>query len=143
MEPPVTGQFLCVPALLPDTNVAAEIESLYQSRTTNVDDPVLKGLQPGMIEAIYGPETDSPLWDPYNHTQGHRDVAKAFFQVGGLDPLRDEAILYDQKLRQDGVLTRFKLYSGYGHMFWTNYPELPTSTQFVRDTLDGVRWLLE
>jgi hypothetical protein len=28
-------------------------------------------------------------------------------------------------------------------MFWTNYPELEESKKFVRDTLKGVRWLLE
>lgn len=143
LEPSISGQFLCVPALLPDTNVPPHLAHLYESRTKNVKDPVLKGLQPGMIEAIYGPETRSPLWDPYSHPEGHRGVAKAFFQVGGLDPLRDEAVLYDRVLRESGVLTRFELYNGYGHMFWTNYPEIQASTKFVEDTLAGVKWLLE
>ncbi|KAH9869547.1 hypothetical protein IAQ61_006754 [Plenodomus lingam] len=143
LEPPITGQYLCVPAILPDTNVPAEVAHLYQSRSTSTNDPVLKGLPPGAIEAVYGPEQFSPLWDPYNHPQGHKNVAKAFFQVGGLDPLRDEAVLYDRKLRESGVLTRFALYDGYGHMFWTNYPELEQSKRFVEDTLMGVRWLLE
>lgn len=92
---------------------------------------------------IYAPDPKSPLWDPFNHEYGHNDVAKAYFQVGGLDPLRDEAVLYDRKLREAGVLTRFDLYSGYDHMFWTNYPELDRSTEFVQDTLRGMRWLLE
>ena len=70
-------------------------------------------------------------------------VARAYFQVGGLDPLRDEAVLYERKLRGAGVLTRFDLYGGYGHMFWTNYPEVERSGEFVGDTLRGVRWLLE
>ncbi|KAH7081252.1 Alpha/Beta hydrolase protein [Paraphoma chrysanthemicola] len=118
LEPPITGQYLCVPALLPDTNVPSHLARLYESRTKNVDDPVLKGLQPGVIEEIYGPDTKSPLWDPFNHADGHKGVAKAFFQVGGLDPLRDEAVLYDRVLREAGVLTRFELYAGYGHMFW-------------------------
>jgi acetyl esterase/lipase len=118
LEPPVTGQYLCVPALLPDTNVPPHLAHLYQSREQSVDDPVLKGLRPGAIEAIYAPDPKSPLWDPFNHTAGHKSVAKAFFQVGGLDPLRDEAVLYDRVLREAGVLTRFELYSGFGHMFW-------------------------
>ncbi|KAJ4992904.1 lipase 2 [Stagonosporopsis vannaccii] len=144
LDTPITGQYLCVPALLPDTNVPPNVAHLYESRLKNIYDPVLKGgLQPGGVEAIYVPETKSPLWDPYGHPSGHRGVAKAFFQVGGLDPLRDEAVLYDRKLREAGVLTRFELYSGYGHMFWTNYPELEESTKFVQDTLRGVRWLLE
>jgi acetyl esterase/lipase len=118
LDPPVTGQYLCVPALLPDTNVPAHLAHLYQSRKQNVHDPVLKGLRPGSIEEIYAPDPKSSLWDPLNHTAGHEGVAKAFFQVGGLDPLRDEAVLYDRVLREAGVLTRFELYSGFGHMFW-------------------------
>lgn len=144
LQPPITGQYLCVPALLPDTNVPPHLTHLYESRTSNIHDPVLKGgLQPGVIEPIYAPDPKSPLWDPFNHPDGHKGVAKAFFQVGGLDPLRDEAVLYDRKLREAGVLTRFELYAGYGHMFWTNYPEMEESGRFVEDTLRGVRWLLE
>jgi len=96
-----------------------------------------------MIEAIYAPDPKSQLWDPFNHPDGHKGASKAFFQVGGLDPLRDEAVLYDRVLREAGVLTRFDMYAGYGHMFWTNYPELEESTKFVGDTMRGVRWLLE
>jgi len=144
LDPPITGQYLCVPALLPDTNVPPEVAHLYESRLKNIYDPVLKGgLEPGGVEPIYQPETTSPLWDPYSHPDGHKGVAKAFFQVGGLDPLRDEAVLYDRKLREAGVLTRVELYGGYGHMFWTNYPELDESTRFVQDTLKGMRWLLQ
>ncbi|KAJ4290279.1 hypothetical protein N0V90_010494 [Kalmusia sp. IMI 367209] len=144
LSPPITGQYLCVPALLPDTNVPPQFAHLYRSRFESLSDPVLKGLDnPGGVEFFYEPETKSPLWDPYGHPEGHKGVAKAFFQVGGLDPLRDEAVLYDRVLRESGVFTRFELYSGYGHMFWTNYPELEMSTKFVEDTLKGVKWLLE
>jgi acetyl esterase/lipase len=144
LDPPITGQYLSVPALLPDTNVPPHLAHLYESRTKNLDDPVLKGgVQPGTIEPVYGPDTHSPLWDPFNHPAGHKGVGKAFFQVGGLDPLRDEAVLYDRVLRESGVLTRFELYDGYGHMFWTNYPKMDESARFVNDTLKGMRWLLE
>ncbi|KAF2438510.1 alpha/beta-hydrolase [Karstenula rhodostoma CBS 690.94] len=142
LSPPITGQYLCVPALLPEYNVPEHLAPLYRSRNDSRSDPVLKDLQPGMIEAIYKPEEKSPLWDPFNHPDGHKGVARAYFQVGGLDPLRDEAVLYDRKLREAGVLTRFDLYAGYGHMFWTNYPEMKRSKEFVEDTLRGVRWLL-
>ena len=51
--------------------------------------------------------------------------------------------MYDRKLREAGVLTRFELYPGYGHVFWANYPELEESRRFVKDTLKGMKWLLE
>ena len=132
------GNITAVLALLSrDNKLSPPITGQYH-------DPVLKGgLQPGGVEAIYKPETKSPLWSPYSHPNGHAGVARAFFQVGGIDPLRDEAVLYDRKLREAGVLTRFELYPGYGHVFWANYPELEESRRFVKDTLKGMKWLLE
>jgi acetyl esterase/lipase len=141
--PPITGQYLCVPALLPHNAVPPRFAPLYNSRTESLSDPVIGKLDPELINQIYAPDPESPLWDPFNHRDGHRGVAKAFFQVAGLDPLRDEAVLYDRVLREVGVLTRFELYGGYGHMFWTNWPEMESSERFVRDTLKGVSWLLE
>jgi acetyl esterase/lipase len=143
LQPPITGQYLSVPALLPSTDVPEYLRHLYTSRTDNVDDPVLGKLDEPSLLTIYQPEQRNPLWDPFNHPRGHRGVAKAFFQVGGLDPLRDEAVLYYWRLRESKVQTRFDLYKGYGHMFWTNWPELEESRKFVADTLTGVKWLLE
>lgn len=143
LDPPVTGQYLCVPVVLPETDVPPHLAHLWQSRTEAHQDPVLKDLPAGLIDQIYAPERGSPLWDPFNNPNGHKGAPRAFFQVGGIDPLRDEAVMYDRVLREAGVLTRFELYSGFGHMFWTNYPELEESSEFVRDTLQGMKWLLE
>ncbi|ORY18218.1 Alpha/Beta hydrolase protein [Clohesyomyces aquaticus] len=149
LQPPITGQYLCVPALLPSNKVPAKYAHLYQSQLSPSFDPVLgdpingKLLDMAPIAQIYQPDPESSLWDPFNHAKGHRGVAKAFFQVAGLDPLRDEAVLYDRVLREQGVLTRFELYDGLGHMFWTNWPEMEVSTRFVEDTVKGFRWLLE
>ncbi|KAH7113286.1 Alpha/Beta hydrolase protein [Dendryphion nanum] len=147
-QPPITGQYLCVPALLPPENVPQKYTHLYESRTQSLSDPILKDTvanqDSGMnaIIALYNPDPKSPLWDPFNHSDGHGGLARAFFQVAGLDPLRDEAVLYDGVLREGGVLTRFELYKGLGHMFWTNWPEMEASTGFMRDTVRGMRWLL-
>lgn len=132
-----------MPAVLPAENVPTRYQHLYKSRSENVSDPVLGKLEGSGIMEIYKPDGNSPLWDPFNHPGGHKGAAKAYFQVAGLDPLRDEAVLYDRILREAGVLTRFELYAGFGHMFWTNYPEMETSKKFVQDTLIGVKWLLE
>ena len=143
LQPLITGQILSVPALLPSSSVPANLAPLYQSRTTSTSDPVLGSLKESCLLETYKLDPESPLWDPFSYSGGYAGVAKAFFQVGGLDPLRDEAVLYDRKLRDAGVLTRFELYAGYGHMFWTNWPELEESKKFIRDLVAGVRWLLE
>ncbi|KAI5359927.1 putative alpha/beta hydrolase-3 [Septoria linicola] len=71
-----------------------------------------------------------------------KDLPTCYLQVAGLDPLRDEALIYEQALKENGVKTRLEVYDGYGHMFWTNWPELDRSKEFVQHTLAGFRWLL-
>lgn len=61
-----------------------------------------------------------------------------------MDPLRDEGLMYERMLREEyGIPTRADVYPGFGHYFWTNFPELEMSKKFVEDTLGGVRWLIE
>ncbi|KAF2201168.1 hypothetical protein GQ43DRAFT_440856 [Delitschia confertaspora ATCC 74209] len=146
LNPPITGQYLCVPALLPKDNVPERFREEYESREANRSDPVLKELNEDLISVILAPDPKSPLWDPFNHalrqTDNSTKLPRAYFQVCGMDPLRDEGILYERVLRESGVETRLDLYEGYGHMFWTNYPELERSRKFGLDTVEGVRWLL-
>ena len=60
-----------------------------------------------------------------------------------MDPLRDHALIYERVLREeDGIDTKLDLYIGFGHTFWTNWPEMEMSRRFVNDTLEGMRWLL-
>lgn len=68
----------------------------------------------------------------------------AYMQIAGLDPLRDHGLIYDRILREEYcVPTKVDLYSGFGHMFWTNWPDMKESHDFVDDTVRGMRWLLE
>jgi acetyl esterase/lipase len=59
-----------------------------------------------------------------------------------MDPLRDEGLIYEQVLHDNEVQTKVDLYPGFGHMFWTNFPRMTKSTEFVNDTLKGVTWLV-
>ncbi|KAH6724390.1 alpha/beta hydrolase fold-3 domain-containing protein [Leptodontidium sp. 2 PMI_412] len=92
-------------------------------------------------------DMSSSLFVPflYGKTErGHKDLPPAYFQVCGLDPLRDEALIYERVLREEsGVKTKLDVYKGLGHYFWTNFPELEMSRTFVEDTVKGMRWLLE
>jgi hypothetical protein len=60
-----------------------------------------------------------------------------------MDPLRDESLIYDRALREEwGVDTQLVVYSGYGHMHWTNYPQTCAAKLYWQDMVDGMRWLL-
>ncbi|ORY69834.1 alpha/beta hydrolase fold-3 domain-containing protein [Pseudomassariella vexata] len=155
LSPPLTGQYLCVPVitcfmapdLLPEKYRAEYLS--HPAVTPNLD-PVIrigKSVRNDMNLTLKA-DLDSPLMAPFlfgeRTEQGHKGVPPAYFQVCGLDPLRDEALIYERVLREEnGIETRLDLYPGLGHYFWTNWPELESSRRFVEDTVRGMRWLLE
>lgn len=58
-------------------------------------------LHPGQLGGNPADPEVSPLLYP-----SHRGLPPALIQICGLDPLRDEALLYDRILRDDGVKTK-------------------------------------
>ena len=120
LNPPITGQYLCCAALLAAEAVPEKWKPSYLSRTHSVSDPVLK-MDPknNLREALkYDPHSTlfSPLLRP-----DLRGLPPAYFQIGGLDPLRDEGEIYERFLDEAGVPTSLDVYEGVGHMFWTNW----------------------
>ena len=122
LHPPLTGQYLCVPAILSPEVVPAKWSAEYKSRTESKSDPVLKldGSRDTVAEFLKQ-DIKSPLFNPLLH-ESLKGLAPAYFQLGGLDPLRDEGLLYERVLREEnGVPTRLEVYDGYGHCFWPNW----------------------
>ncbi|KAK4496565.1 hypothetical protein PRZ48_012545 [Zasmidium cellare] len=143
LNPPLTGQYLCVPSLLWQDVVPEEYKEDYQSRyNSGLNDPILGDLvKVTMPPNIAGEGNSTPLFSPLIHPN-MKNLPPCFLQVGGLDPLRDEAIIWDRVFKENGGKSNLKVYDGYGHMFWTNWPLMEQSTKFVQDTLEGFKWLL-
>ncbi|RYP29981.1 hypothetical protein DL767_006464 [Monosporascus sp. MG133] len=158
---------------LPPSHIPAQYRSEYLSHplVTPGHDPILKVAQ-GPLSPLIAPaarlilsllplrllarvfsmvgmdgDVSSPLFVPFHYgktERGHKDLPPAYFQVCGLDPLRDEGLIYERVLREEaGVKTKIDVYKGLGHYFWTNFPEMEISKTFVEDTVKGMRWLLE
>ncbi|VUC29373.1 unnamed protein product [Clonostachys rosea] len=155
LSPPITGQWLSAAYLVPFNQVPEKYQRQYISPSENTNDPVLNGLSEqgelGLVVGVFGADIHSPLFSPmatayYPPAIKGPDagfLAKAFIQVGGLDPLRDHNLIYEKILRQEhGVKTRVELYPGYGHMFWTNWPEMSASKKYSEDMIAGFQWLL-
>ncbi|KAF2432628.1 alpha/beta-hydrolase [Tothia fuscella] len=128
LNPPLTGQYLCVPAVLPPISVPAKYKQEYISWGENIHDPILKigkdEIPYSSIEYTLKMDILSPLFNPAANPHGLENLPPAYFQDARVE-------------------TKLDLYPGYGHMFWTNYPGIQKSREFVNDTLEGVRWLMK
>ncbi|KAK5938301.1 hypothetical protein PMZ80_009271 [Knufia obscura] len=153
IEPPITGQYLSVPLIFPLELVPEKYRDELLSPYENLQDPILKDVGAERLKDLerqLGVDPSSNLFTPLGFPSYPPDaarskypLARAYMQVAGLDPLRDHALVYDRILRVEyGVRSKVDLYSGFGHMFWTNWPELRESHDFVEDTVRGTGWLL-
>jgi acetyl esterase/lipase len=148
LSPKITGTFLLAPMILPPgTKVALpdQFKDIYLSRTQEAckDDPVLSpALEKIFNDSAKGDE-QSPMFVPYIWPTGHQGLPKTYFQVCGMDILRDEDFIYEQVLAENGVETKFDLYPGMPHIFWGTFPTLTQSRKAASDFIDGIKWLLD
>ena len=91
----------------------------------------------------YKPDINSKLFNVLGTDDGYKGLPPTFFQICGLDPLRDEAMIYERKLREEnGVTTKSQIYPGVPHGYWAMFPEWEKSKKFVNDTVKGIEWIL-
>ncbi|KAJ9610806.1 hypothetical protein H2200_005583 [Cladophialophora chaetospira] len=141
--PPITGLYLSIPSLLAPEAVPDRYKESYRSRDENKDAPVLNERALKLFRNLYQDDPRSPLMSPFVFETGHENLPPTYFQVGGMDPLRDEALIYERVLREEhGIATRVDLYPGLPHGFWSWWPNAEFSKKHARDSIEGLRWLL-
>ncbi|RBR26997.1 uncharacterized protein FIESC28_00265 [Fusarium coffeatum] len=149
LTPAITGVFLLAPMILPPEakeSLSEKYRDMYISRTQRecMNDPILTpGLDKIFRESAAG-DTSSPFFVPFIWPTGHHDLPKTYFQVCGMDILRDEDLIYEQVLREDnGIETRVDIYPGMPHIFWGSFSHLAQGKKAAIDLIEGIRWLLE
>ncbi|OPB43534.1 Arylacetamide deacetylase [Trichoderma guizhouense] len=149
LNPPLTGQFLACGVYIDPGRVPDRYKKLYLSMEQNKFAPILDTEALNQYMSAYKGGKPSP---PYSISQQshsdavasrHKFLPPVYFQVAGLDPARDDSLIYERILREEcGVPTRIDVYRGLPHGFWTMYPDLEASRRRMRDAVDGVGWLL-
>lgn len=145
ISPPLTGQFLSLPSCLPPETVPGKFKQFYHSWEQAKISPKLFGYDlTVMFRKAHAADIRSPLFAAFNDPHGHAGLPPAYIQVCGLDPVRDEGLVYEKVLREEyGILTKLDVYSGLPHAFWQVYPAFGKAKQAYENMLEGFAWLLK
>ncbi|KAF8167082.1 Alpha/Beta hydrolase protein [Mycena galopus ATCC 62051] len=137
----ITGHVLQIPALVHPAAYPSEYADQLLSFKQNAAAPLLtSAAMTKLYECLNGPPADpevSPL------LADHTGLPPAYIQVCGLDPLRDEGLLYERVLREQGIRTKLDIYPGVPHGFSFIFLEMTASKQWHADLLVGLQWVLE
>ncbi|KIW12629.1 hypothetical protein PV08_09907 [Exophiala spinifera] len=144
LSPPLTGQYLAIPALVPHDKVPEKYKKYFLSFEQNRDAPVLPVAAIDMFMRGYQPDDDDAVWYAvFNHPKGHANLPPAFFQIDGMDPLRDDGIVFERVLREEyGIKTKMNVYPGLPHGHWGFFPFLKASETFRKEQVEGMGFLL-
>lgn len=141
---PITGQWLGIAQLFPlDASfVPAEYLPYFHSRTQNADAPILNAAALAAGSVALQDDARSELRFPVNSLASLEGQPRTYFQVCGMDPLRDDGLVYEEMLKKAGVETRLDFYEGCPHGLWLVVPEQGVSRRAVEDIVTGIGWVL-
>lgn len=96
-----------------------------------------------LLPGHYKPDPLSPLRSPLLF-ESHENLPPTYFQICGMDVLRDEALIYEEILREEcGTQTKVDLYKGLPHGFWEFWPNAEFTKRMRKDSVEGLKWLLK
>lgn len=139
---PLTGQWLCVPWLFTEQKVPAKWTHLFNSRGQNKDAPILGTADLDKVVEYTGLDLGSSWFSPVGADHPLAGLPKTHIQVDGMDPLRDDGVLYDEILKEAGVESRCDLYPGVPHAHAAFMPGTEIARKAMVDLLVGVGWML-
>ncbi|KAF8526232.1 alpha/beta hydrolase fold-domain-containing protein [Hysterangium stoloniferum] len=138
-----TGQVFVTPALLStSSSYPVKFKDELLSLEQNSDASILSGELIHLFwETYHGPHASNPEVSPLL-AASFEGLPRTYIQINGMDPLRDETILYNKLLREVGVPTMVDMYPGFPHGFHEHFPDLTASRRQSRQLSAGIRWLL-
>jgi len=154
MKYPITGLFAAIPAILHEGMVPERFKQRFVSRQENATDSgQWSGLTTATIQGVeerHEADIHSPWYSPVNFdgkvpaSFKEHHPAKVFIQACALDPLRDDAIIYEQWIRETNATdVRMVMVEGHNHNSWITADFPGSERKMIREvSLDGMGWLL-
>ena len=143
LTPKLTGVFFSAGSVCTEELLPEKYRDRYLSRTQQecMDAPILDQPMKKFFNALNRKDPRDPKCWSLLWPTGHADLPKHYLQSCGMDVTRDDALVYEEVLREDGVHTRLDIYPGTPHVFWTTFRTLSQTKKWEKDTIDGVGWL--
>ncbi|KAF2262226.1 hypothetical protein CC78DRAFT_534990 [Lojkania enalia] len=143
LSPPITGVLLQVPVLVHRDVVPQELRPYYTSEEEFKGALILPRETMDFFHKHYNPDLKSPLSSPLLWPSGHKRQPPTYLQLCGMDPLRDEGLIYEHQLREEcGVPTKLDVFPGLPHAASSIFPMLSSSARATEKTKEGITWLL-
>lgn len=145
LSPPLTGALLIIPSVC--GYGANKLPEPYRSRHFSLDQnenaPILGRKEcEWFVLKHYRADLNSHLFRTFTWPGGHAGLPPISIHACGMDPIRDDALCYEEALQEAGVKTRLYMAPGVPHGFHVAFPRLKSAERFVADTLEGLAWLL-
>ncbi|RFU24935.1 hypothetical protein B7463_g11397, partial [Scytalidium lignicola] len=141
ISPPLAGMYLGVPSTVTPGAPPEKYKDAYLSREQCREAPILNARSMAMTEKLYKPDNNSPLRCPVLFPS-YEGLPPTYFQICGIDPLRDDGLIYEDILRGDyGIETKVDLYPGLPHGFWYMWPKAAFSKKYQEDCI-GALWMI-
>nr|POF26303.1 ab hydrolase superfamily protein b1a11.02 [Quercus suber] len=133
---PLTGQLLSVPVTMSATTVPEKYRPHFLSREHNRNAPFLTTVGVEDIgRRTTGWEDLSPLRHVVMTKTPLSKLPPTYLQACGMDPMRDDALIFDEMLKTAGVRTKLDFYPGCPHAFWMFIPDLDISKKAMADMM--------
>ncbi|KAK0658795.1 Lipase 2 [Lasiodiplodia hormozganensis] len=116
--PGVTGVWMQMPGFLDPAIVPERWKHLHFAREQNRDAPVINGEAMAYLDELYAPDVRSDLFSPVNAEgfgKKEKKLPPHYIMVCGMDPARDDGLVYEKMLREAGVETRIDVFPGIPH----------------------------
>lgn len=147
LEATITGLYLAAGSYI-GQNVPEGYQECFRSRIDERcnNSPVLDRRMAALFTESYAANHTS-IWYRacnVNSSNAFRVQPRTYFQVCGMDILRDDSFIYRDILVNNGVETKIDVYPGMPHVFWNVFRpgSVKQSDIWANDTREGFKWLL-
>ncbi|SPJ85045.1 related to lipase/esterase [Fusarium torulosum] len=149
-RPKLAGQVLMIPALVHpkcyDHVLAQMKDPSLSSYVQNADAPMINKAALDKFSSLLKVENPDPKDVRLNiglaTTEQVKGLPPTVFGIAGLDPLRDESLLYGMKLVETGVPTDVHVFKGLPHGFRRFGDQLTESKRWDAVMENGIKWAL-